>query len=101
MSELRPGKRTLIERSGHEFEPPEEHEITLMAGRRGEETYVLLDTRYSSSLYLVREIEEREDAVVVHLGDEMARSGPAGFGGVVPEPIGYQFPDESSEPPSS
>lgn len=83
--------RTLIERDGREFELPRGHTFDVYEGRV---TYVALDCPGGGgSLFAVREIEERGDERVYHLGDEMGRSGPAGFGGVVPEVTGYPFPD--------
>lgn len=83
--------RTLIERDGQEFELPQGHTIDIY---RGQATYVALDAPGGGgSIFTVRgQLEERADAVVVHLGDEMGRSGPAVFGDFVPEATGYPLP---------
>jgi hypothetical protein len=88
------GKITLVERDGREFELPDGHSIDLYAGRAGEATYVALNAPgVGGSIFSVRAVEERRGAVVVHLGDWMGSSGPAGFGDRVPEPTGYPFPE--------
>lgn len=93
MTEVRPGKQTLVERGGTEFEPPDGHTVALYEGAGGPETYVALDTPQAGSLFHVREIEERGDSVVVHLGEWMGSHGPASFGSHVAEPTGYPFPE--------
>jgi hypothetical protein len=81
---------TLIEREGHEFELPRGHTLDLF---RGGVTYAVLGCPGAGgSLFTVHEIEQRGDALVVRLADEVGRSGPAAFGDVVPEPTGYPFP---------
>jgi hypothetical protein len=88
--ELQEGRRTLIVRDGEEFEPPEPHTISLY---EGDGTYVVLDAPGGGgSLFAVDEIQERGDAIVVRLGDEIGRQGYASAGDVVPEVIGYPFP---------
>ena len=55
-----------------------------------------LDTPGEGSLLTVDRLEERDDAVVVHLGAELGRHGPAYFASVEPAPEirGYPFPQE-------
>jgi len=99
--EIRPGKRTLIEHNGREFDLPSRHTATLYRGRNGPETYVALNTLQMGSIFLLRNLEERDDAVVVHLGDEMGRHGPGAFGDAVREPLGYPFPSDPDDPAHS
>jgi hypothetical protein len=88
--ELQEGTRTLIVRDGEEFELPEPHTISLY---EGDGTYVVLDAPGGGgSLYAVNEVQERGDAIVVRLGDEIGRNGYASAGDVVPEVTGYPFP---------
>lgn len=95
--ELKPGFRTVIERDGDEFELPPRHTIDVYAGRNGEASYVCLGAHArGSSIFTVRAIEERGDAIVVRLGSVMGTTGPAGFGNYVPEPTGYPFPESSA-----
>lgn len=82
--------KTLIERDGPEFELPRGHTLDIYNGSTA--NVAVGAPGGGGSLFTVREIEERGDAVVVHLGDEMGRSGPATFGHVVPEVTGYPFP---------
>jgi hypothetical protein len=91
--EITAGKRTLIERHGNEFELPEQHTVELQP--HNEETWVSLNTPQSGSLFVLRELEQRDDAVVVHLGAELGRHGPPGVGrpeDPLPEATGYPFP---------
>jgi hypothetical protein len=66
VGELREGMRTLIERDGQEFELPQGHTIDIY---RGQATYVALDAPGGGgSIFTVPgQLEERADAVVVHL----------------------------------
>jgi hypothetical protein len=83
--------KAFVERDGREFELPRGHTLDLYHGRV---IYAALDCPGAGgSIFTVRDIEDRDGDTVVHLGDEMGRSGPAAFGGVVPQPTGYPFPD--------
>lgn len=91
--EIAPGKRTLIERDGTEFELPYQHSVELHP--RDDGAWVSLNTPMSGSLFVLRDLEERPDAVVVHLGAELGRHGPPGVGrpgDPSPEASGYPFP---------
>lgn len=82
--------RTVVVRNGHEFELPERHTIRLF---EGDGTFVVLDAPGGGgSLFAVSEVQEREDAIVVRLGDEIGKHGHARAGDVVPEVTGYPFP---------
>ena len=93
VGEVRLGKRTIVEHEGREFELPEQHRIEMYAGKDARETYVSLSTPGEGSLFRLRDLEQRDDAVVVHLGEWMGSSGPASFGFKVAEPTGYPFPE--------
>jgi hypothetical protein len=84
--EVLAGRTTLIEHNGNEFELPDRHKIELQEAPDGE-TWVSISTPQSGSLFAVRELEDRDGAVVVHLADEKGRHGPPGFS----EPLGYPF----------
>jgi hypothetical protein len=84
--------RTLIVRDGQEFELPEPHTISLY---EGDATYVVLDAPDGGSLFVVSEIQERGDAIVVRLGDELGMHGYASADEVVPKVAGYPFPTPS------
>ena len=91
--EIVEGKRTLIEHNGEEFELPYQHTVELQ--KQVNETWVSLNTPQSGSLFAVRELEERDEAVVIHLGSELGRHGPPGTGRIgdpLPEARGYPFP---------
>ena len=80
---------TLIDREGHEFELPRGHTLDLF---RGGVTYTVLGCPGAGgSLFTVREIEQRGDALVVRLSGEVGRSGLR-RSRRVPEPTGYPFP---------
>jgi hypothetical protein len=95
-SELVEGKRTLIERNGDEFELPYQHRMRLLesVGEEAAETWISLSTPGDGSLFRVRDIEERDNEVVVHLGSELARHS-IGTGPVIRETRGYPFPRRS------
>ena len=82
-SEIIEGKRTLIERDGQEFELPRGHSANLTVG---------LSTPSEGSSFAVREIEIRDDAVVLHLREELGAHGLGSFGDVPAETRGYGFP---------
>jgi hypothetical protein len=89
--EIIEGKKTLIEHNGNEFELPDQHTVELQKRDDGA-TWVSLNTPQSGSLFVVREREERDDAVVLHLADELGRHGPPAVGDMIPEATGYPFP---------
>jgi hypothetical protein len=94
--EIITSKQTVIEHNGNEFELPEQHTVELQ--EQAKETWVSLGTPQSGSLFVVRELEERDDAVVIHLGSELGRHGPPGstrIGEPLPEALGYPFPGDS------
>jgi hypothetical protein len=94
-SELVPGKETLIEWDGMEFPLPEQHAVALLP-TAGEPKWVSLRTPLEGGLYEFRGLDEFIDRVVVHVGAEVARSGPPAVvaeGEPIPEPRGYPFPE--------
>ena len=79
--EIVEGKRTLIEGNGVEFELPDRHGLELiepMDDSLGKQ-WVTLNTPGEGSLFSV-DLEEGEDAVVVHLQRELGRHGRATWG---------------------
>jgi hypothetical protein len=86
--EIVAGKRTLIERDGREFELPNRHEVELSDGDE-QGRFVSLRAFAQGSTFRLAELEERGDRVIVHLGEEVGRTGPTG----VDKIIGYPFPE--------
>lgn len=70
--EIVDGKRTLIERDGQEFELPRGQSAKLTLG---------LSALSEGSTFGVRTIEIRNDAIVLHVGENVADHG-----------VGYTFP---------
>jgi len=93
VGEIVEGKRTLINNSA-EFELPFQRKVVLeeVPLEDRTETWVNLSTPLEGSTFHLRELEERDEAVVVHLGSEIGRHGPPGMGEQVPEARGYPFP---------
>lgn len=92
--EIVEGKRTFIERNGHEFELPDQHTADLEP-YDGAQT-IALHTPGAGGTYWVRSVDEEADRVVVHVGDpliETGQAGAAGEGQPLPEVTGYPFPD--------
>jgi hypothetical protein len=88
--ELQAGLRTLFVLNGQEFELPAGHTVRLY---EGEGTHVVLGVPGGgASLLRVAEIQERDNAIVIRLGDEIGRVGNLVAGDVVPEVSGYPFP---------
>jgi len=93
--EIAEGKRTLIERNGKEFELPDQHTARLIvAVDESGKQWVSLNTPGEGSLFAVDTVEERGDAVVIHLGAELGRHGLGSFGDRASEPRGYPFPND-------
>ncbi len=90
VNEIVEGKRTFIERDGNVFELPSRHTIELTQGTSG--TTVAMSAFAQGSQFGLASLEELDDRIVVHLGPELGRVGPAGMGDSVPEPTGYPFP---------
>src|SRR5688572_7294267 len=92
--EIIEGKRTLIEHQGREFELPHQHTVELKEVEldEGNQTWVNLATPLEGSTFYLRDLEERDDEVVVHLGSEIGHHGPPGMGEKIPEARGYPFP---------
>jgi hypothetical protein len=81
----------LIERDGRVFELPDRHTIEFY---EGSVRYVALNAPGAGgSLFTLQDLEEREDAVVVHLGVELGCADPASFGDVMREATSYPFPE--------
>jgi hypothetical protein len=88
--ELREGLRTLVVQNGQEFELPAGHTVRLYEGQG---THVVLGVPGGgASLLTVAEIQERGDAIVIRLDDEIGRVANLVAGDVVPEVSGYPFP---------
>jgi hypothetical protein len=84
----------LIARDGREFELPLAHWIHFYRGANERASYVMIDSPvHGASLFRVSEIEERSEAIVVHIADEISATGPAGSRGEPVSPLnGYPFP---------
>jgi hypothetical protein len=84
----------LIARDGREFELPLAHWIHFYRGANEHVSYVMIDSpEHGASLFRVSEIEERSEAIVVHIADEIAAHDPAGSRGEPVSPLnGYPFP---------
>lgn len=89
--QLFPGRRTLFERNGKEFELPDPHTAKLLdAGK-----LVSLSTPFEGGTYWVTAIDRADDLVVVHVGDAFGEhhAGLARDSGQPPPFRGYPFPD--------
>jgi hypothetical protein len=84
----------LIARDGREFELPLSHWIRFYRGANKHAGYVMIDSpEHGASFFRVSEIEERSEAIVVHIADEIAATGPAGSRGEPVSPLNrYPFP---------
>jgi hypothetical protein len=58
----------------------------------GSQTWVSLSTPLEGGTFHLRDLEKRDDEVVVHLGSEIGRHGLPGVGEKIPEARGYPFP---------
>ena len=82
--EIVEGRRTLIERDGHEHELRQGHRVSLSVG---------LSTGSEGSTFAVQGVELRDDdAVVLHLGENRGNHGLGTYGDRS-EVRGYQFPE--------
>lgn len=86
-SEIVAGKRTSIEHRVQVFELPDRHTVELVDLGDGT-TMVNLTALMQGSSFHLRELEELDDRVIVHLGGELGSHGPPN----AEEVLGYPFP---------
>jgi hypothetical protein len=68
----------IIERNGAEFQLPDDHAVEVLAGKNGPETYAWLRSDVGGSLFrLSASVEQRGDARVFQLAEEVATDSPA------------------------
>jgi hypothetical protein len=93
MSELIPGKQTVVQRRGATwaFHLPDRHEVQV---NRDNNT-VTLSQPDSGSTYELAGVEERDDEIIVKLGAEIAGHA-AGVGDQARQP-GYRMPEIQDE----
>lgn len=84
----------LIAHGRREFELPVAHEGLFFGSAKDHMSFAVLDApEHGASLFRVSKIEERPEAVVVHVTDAIASTGPASSRGDPTAPKnGYPFP---------
>jgi hypothetical protein len=84
----------LIARDGREFELPLAHWVRFYRGATEHVSYAVIDApEHGASLFRVSEVEERAEAIVAHVTDEIAATGPASSRGDPASPVnGYPLP---------
>jgi hypothetical protein len=96
VDEIRHGKRTVIERGGHQFELPREHTIEVYEGGDGPESYVSLGVpEGGSSLFVIDTLDECDDGVIVRIGELRGVTAPGAWGAGLSGPFGYPFPEDA------
>lgn len=95
---LVPGKESVVRRQGSTwgFTLPEQHTIEVDESNGN----VAISTPGEGSDFRLDRIEETDDEVIVYLGDELGRHGPAavvGEGEPLPPARGYPFPEIQDE----
>jgi hypothetical protein len=94
--EIVAGKRTVIAREGHEdFELPQGHEISVGRDQQGDVENATLRWGDHRSVFFAS-MEERDDEVVVRLGDLFGSTGygTSSEGEAFPEALPYPFPND-------
>ena len=95
--EIVPGKRTTIARAGHEdFDLPDGPEISVGRDDEGNVSTATLRWGDRCASVFTASTVERDDAVVVHLGDYFGSTGygTIGEGSALPQVLPYRFPDD-------
>jgi hypothetical protein len=95
--EITAGKRTFLQRENrHAFELPKGHEAKLMdLGGEFGQCVALTIPGGGGGTYRIRELEELDDHVIVHVGDPIGQHGQPSVGAGPMMPItGYVFLDD-------